>query len=273
MLLTVNHTTNYNYDDNLIGLMQTTKLIPSPYNGLKIIEWDVTRNSEKGGEIFKDAEGNNIINFKSNDSDKIINFTVIGKVETFNTDGIYNSENDKISPLVYLRNTNLTQPNKEILDLASDAKGKFENSETLKIAHSILALVSDQISYVPYTTNTHTTAAEAMSQKKGVCQDQAHIMISAAKALGIPARYVSGYMHKNQNDSKFQATHAWAELYIKDIGWIGFDPTNQCCPDERYIRVSCGLDASFAAPIRGVYYGNSIENLDIHVQTIENSPQ
>ena len=56
MLLTVNHTTNYNYDDNLIGLMQTTKLIPSPYNGLKIIEWDVTRNSEKGGEIFKDAE-------------------------------------------------------------------------------------------------------------------------------------------------------------------------------------------------------------------------
>jgi len=171
MLLTVNHTTNYNYDDNLIGLMQTTKLIPSPYNGLKIIEWDVTRNSEKGGEIFKDAEGNNIINFKSNDSDKIINFTVIGKVETFNTDGIYNSKNDKISPLVYLRNTNLTQPNKEILDLASDAKGKFENSETLKIAHSILALVSDQISYVPYTTNTHTTAAEAMSQKKGVCQD------------------------------------------------------------------------------------------------------
>ena len=98
-------------------------------------------------------------------------------------------------------------------------------------------------------------------------------MISAAKSIGLPSRYVSGYMHKNENDSEFQATHAWAEVYINDLGWVGFDPTNLCSPDERYIRVSCGLDASFAAPIRGVYYGNSNENLEISVQTIENSPQ
>ena len=63
----------------------------------------------------------------------------------------------------------------------------------------------------------------SIDQEKGVCQDQAHIMISAARYLGIPSRYVNGYMHKNRNDSEFQATHAWAELYINKLGWVGFD--------------------------------------------------
>ena len=80
-------------------------------------------------------------------------------------------------------------------------------------------------------------------------------------------------MHKNLNDSEFQATHAWAELYIEDLGWVGFDPTNQCCPDERYIRVACGLDASYAAPIRGVFFGNGNEKLEITVNTTELSSQ
>ena len=157
--------------------------------------------------------------------------------------------------------------------MAQEAVTKAKNSDYIEIAHNILMLIAEKVKYVPYTTNTQTTAAVAIDQEKGVCQDQAHIMISAARSLNIPARYVSGYMHKNQNDSEFQATHAWAELFIKDLGWIGFDPTNKCCPDERYIRVSCGLDASYAAPIRGVFYGETKEDLDISVQTLESSAQ
>ena len=80
-------------------------------------------------------------------------------------------------------------------------------------------------------------------------------------------------MHNNKNYSKYQATHAWAELYINDLGWVGFDPTNRCCPDERYIRISCGLDASYAAPIRGIVNGGLKESLNIDVQTLEVSAQ
>ena len=103
-------------------------------------------------------------------------------------------------------------------------------------------------------------------------------MVSAARTINIPARYINGYMHNNSHSSEFQSTHAWAEFFIEDLGWVGFDPTNGCSPDERYIRVSCGLDASEAAPIKGVFYGhngqnNLIENLDIHVQTLENNSQ
>ena len=110
------------------------------------------------------------------------------------------------------------------------------------------------------TTSNETTAIVAYQQKKGVCQDQAHIMISAARSIGIPARYVNGYMHNNSHSSEFQSTHAWAEFYIENLGWVGFDPTNNCSPDERYIRVSCGLDANYAAPIKGVFYGRSNSN-------------
>ena len=273
MHLSINHTTQYNYDNNLNGLFQTTKLIPTPYNGLKINSWKVTKNSETGGERYLDAEGNVIMNFKSDSKDKKIKFVVSGEVETFDTNGVYENLNDKINPLVYLRGTKLTEFDNNIYYMAKEAEGNFKKNNTIEIAHGILNLVANRIDYVPYTTNNQTTAVVAMAQKKGVCQDQAHIMIAAAKSIGIPARYVSGYMHKNLNDSEFQATHAWAELYIENLGWIGFDSTNQCCPDERYIRVSCGLDASYAAPIRGVYFGNGKEKLEITVNTSELSSQ
>ena len=92
-------------------------------------------------------------------------------------------------------------------------------------------------------------------------------MISAARFLGIPARYINGYMHNNMNSSEFQSTHAWAELYFQNLGWVGFDPTNRCSPDERYIRVSSGLDANYAAPVKGIIYGTSTEKLKIKVET------
>ena len=76
MLLTINHTTNYEYNDNLLGLIQTTKLTPSPYNGLKIIEWSVKRNNKEGGVVFRDGEGNNIVNFKSEALEKTVKFEV-----------------------------------------------------------------------------------------------------------------------------------------------------------------------------------------------------
>ena len=273
MYLSINHTTQYIYDENLYGLFQATKLTPTPYNGLKIKSWKVTKNFETGGEKYLDAEGNVIVNFQTDCNTKIVKFIVTGKVETFDTNGIYKNTYDKINPLVYLRSTKLTEFNNDIYYLAKEAESNSRKNSPIEIAHNILTCVANRIEYVPYTTNNNTTAAMAFAQKKGVCQDQAHIMIAAAKSIGIPARYVSGYMHKNLNDSEFQATHAWAELYIEDLGWVGFDPTNQCCPDERYIRVSCGLDASYAAPIRGVFFGNGNEKLEITVNTSELSSQ
>ena len=271
MLLSVKHKTKYEYAEQISGVVQSTRLTPSNYNGLKIISWDVQRSIGINGLTYKDSAGNIINTYSNYDDISNIEFLVSGEVETFDTNGIYSSEIDKTNPYSYLRNTNLTETDTEIKDLALSSQTKSDDK--IETGHELLSNIANLVKYIPYTTNTFTTAAEALKQKKGVCQDQAHIMISAARFLGIPARYINGYMHNNMNSSEFQSTHAWAELYFQNLGWVGFDPTNQCCPDERYIRVSCGLDASYAAPIRGIFYGNTAETLDIDVQTIENCSQ
>ena len=277
MELSVKHTTSYEYNVPIENLIQTTKLYPSENNALKIINWNVTRDGSRKSKIYTDGEGNIIQSFSNKSKVKSVNFFVNGKVETFDTKGIYNNPLDKINPIVYLRNTTLTQSDSAIIELAHDAKNGTSKNH-LDVSHELLRLVAERVEYKPLTTSNETTAIVAYSQKKGVCQDQAHIMISAARSIGIPARYVNGYMHNNSHSSEFQSTHAWAEFYIENLGWVGFDPTNNCSPDERYIRVSCGLDANYAAPIKGVFYGRSnsngsIEKLKISVQTLEYNSQ
>ena len=111
MELIIEHTTKYEYKDPVSGLIQTTKLYPSEYNGLKILEWNVHNDSAKKSKIYQDGEANNIQSFTNTNKVKKIQFTVLGKVETFDTKGIYQSASDKIDPLVYLRESNLTKAN------------------------------------------------------------------------------------------------------------------------------------------------------------------
>ena len=243
MEISIEHTTNYEYLKPISGLIQSTKLYPTEHNGLKIIKWSVERDASEKSKIYQDAEGNNIQNFTNKNKVKNIKFKVKGRVETFDTKGIYFSSTDKLDPLVYLRDTQLTNYDNEIKELANEALSSSSNDD-LETAHVLLKLVAERVEYKPLTTSQETSAIVAYKQKKGVCQDQAHIMIAAARSIGIPARYINGYMHNNSHSSEYQSTHAWAEFYITNLGWVGFDSTNNCSPDERYIKVSCGLDAN-----------------------------
>ena len=99
----------------------------------------------------------------------------------------------------------------------------------------------------------------------GVCQDHAHVFISAARLLGHPARYVSGYLMMDDRTHQ-EATHAWAEVLIEDLGWVGFDVSNGISPDERYVRIATGLDYREAAPISGIRFGTGEERLHVSIQ-------
>ena len=252
MEIIIEHTTKYEYKNPVAGLIQSTKLYPSEYNGLKILDWNVHHDSAEKSAVYKDGEANNIQSFTSLKKVKKIQFTVLGKVETFDTKGVYFNPDDKLDPCVYLRNSNLTIPDVDIKNLALEAKNGFKNDERLLISHNLMNLVREKVEYKPLSTNNETTAQVAYNQKKGVCQDQAHIMVSAARTINIPARYVNGYMHNNSHSSEFQSTHAWAEFFINDLGWVGFDPCHSSCINEKYIRVGCGYDFSFTSMIKGV---------------------
>ena len=137
--------------------------------------------------------------------------------------------------------------------------------DDLERAHRIARAVAEAIAYKPGVTHAHTTAAEALALGEGVCQDHAHAIIAAARAVGMPARYVSGYLMMNDRTHQ-DATHAWAEAHFEHIGWIGFDVSNGHSPDQRYIRVATGLDYRDAAPVRGMRYGAAQENLVVQLQ-------
>jgi len=111
-------------------------------------------------------------------------------------------------------------------------------------------------------TGTATKAGDALAAGHGVCQDFAQIFVASARLLGIPARYVSGHLAR---DEAQEAAHAWAEACVPDIGWIGFDPANGISPTDHYLRVAIGLDYLDAAPIRGARRGGGTESLTVSV--------
>jgi len=131
-------------------------------------------------------------------------------------------------------------------------KGEKDN---LVRMHSLSDHIADSVVYEVGTTDAKTTAEDALAAGTGVCQDHAHILIAAARKLGFPARYVSGYLMMNERVDQ-EASHAWTEVYLDPVGWVGFDVSNRISPDARYVRVATGLDYFEAAPVSGLRMGS-----------------
>jgi len=123
--------------------------------------------------------------------------------------------------------------------------------------------------YDDEATAVSTTASEAFEAGHGVCQDYVHIFCAAARALGIPARYVSGHLYRRDGANVQPATHAWAEAWDPELGWIAFDPTNGICADDAYVRIACGLDYRDAAPYSGTVAGGGRQELSVTVEVRE----
>jgi transglutaminase-like putative cysteine protease len=163
----------------------------------------------------------------------------------------------------FLASTTTTKANAAIEALARQHQG----SDRLEQLHRLSASVLKRVDYVIGATHAHTSAAEALRDGQGVCQDHAHVFISAARLMGAPARYVSGYLVVNENELA-EASHAWAEAHVDGLGWVGFDVSNQVSPDERYIKVAVGMDARGAAPVNGIRRGASSGNEEMAVEVL-----
>lgn len=266
MLLSVNHITRYVYDRPVRGTVQSHRLIPSRFEGQKVLDWAVSVSGGVMGGGFRDGAGDYVQSYTIAGPCDEITVQVTGQVETTDLAGVLRGHRETISPLAYLRQTPATQPDAAITALSA----AFTPQDVLGGAHSLARAVSEAITYASGTTHAATTAAQALALGAGVCQDHAQVLISAARHAGLPARYVSGYLHASQDGQAHEAAHAWAEIHLAGLGWVGFDPANQCCPDARYIRLGSGFDAQDAAPIRGVSRaqggnGAALENLSVTV--------
>jgi transglutaminase-like putative cysteine protease len=167
-----------------------------------------------------------------------------------------------LSPLAYLAPTALTAPNEEIKAFArkavEHAKEPWERCEALAEA------VVRAVRYKSGTSDVQDSAAAAFKSGEGVCQDHAHVYITAARSLGIPARYVSGYLYSGESGDA--ASHAWGDVWLgPDKGWRSLDVTHQCPAVRTYCRLAVGRDYLDAAPVRGVRQGGGGERMEANV--------
>ena len=262
MLLQVNHVTRYRYDQPVRGVVQSHRLTPTLTDGQKTHSWEITVTDGVAGGTFRDGAGDFVHSWSVLGPVSEIAVTVLGTIETKDMSGVLKGPRETIAPETYLRETGATRADVALAELARSVRA---TGDALGTAHALSAVVSDAIRYAPGSTSAHTTAAEALALGTGVCQDHAHAMIAVARCLDMPARYVSGYLHSTNDGDAHEAAHAWAEVFIPGLGWVGFDPANRCCPDARYIRLGSGLDAQDAAPIRGTARGPGKESLDVTV--------
>jgi transglutaminase-like putative cysteine protease len=265
MRLSIRHTTRYEYDPPAKWAGLRLKLFPSKFDTQRPGPWSVTVNGAAAAPMFTGPYGDAESLWTIVEPTSVIEIVAEGVVEVSDSAGVVRGLAEAARPGVFLRTSELTAPSAEIEALAQSVKG----ADVLEQMHALCGAVLDAVEYQQSSTSAHTTAAQALKLGRGVCQDHAHIFVTAARLRGVPARYVAGYLMADGSEQ----THAWAETFAPDLGWVGFDPANRRCPTELYVRLCAGIDAADAAPLRGSVQAMRQERLAVAVDIADVAQQ
>jgi transglutaminase-like putative cysteine protease len=263
MRLSVRHITRYEYDPPVQRASLRLKLYPPRFASQQPEAWSVSVNGAPIAPHFTNGLGEGESIWTSGDPHSALEILAEGMVNVSDSAGVVRGLADITRPAMFLRATSLTTPDAAIKALAA----AVPETDPLGRLHALSNAVRDAVDYLTAATLHSTTAAQAFAQGAGVCQDHAHIFIAAARSLGVPARYVAGYLAPDFEG--LHETHAWAEAYVPDLGWVGFDPSNRQSPTDAYIRLCAGIDALDAAPVRGSVSLGGDEALAVEVEVAQ----
>jgi transglutaminase-like putative cysteine protease len=264
MRLRISHATAYHYDTPPAGVTQILRKTPRNHDGQYVCDWRIDLSQDCLLHQYEDAFGNIIHSFTAEGPFSELTVAVEGEVDTQDTHGVVRGAIELFPPSLYLRETTLTQADTAIVEFAENARAA-NGKDALTLMHTLLGALNREITFDTDPTHVATTAPEAFALRRGVCQDLTHILIAAARRLGVPARYVSGHFYRTDGVTAQEAGHAWAEAYIENLGWVGFDATNGICTTDAHVRVAIGLDYLGAAPVRGTRRGGDGETLKVAV--------
>jgi transglutaminase-like putative cysteine protease len=229
-----------------------------------VAEWQIDVSTDTKLDAHEDAFGN-VTHVLSCGPVGDIKIIAEGLIETHDTGGVLRGADERFPAGMFLRTTELTEVNPAMAAVARQLRSEAEN-DTLGFLHTLMTEIGDHMTFDEDPTNSGTSAAEAFTLKRGVCQDYAHIFIACARTGGVPARFVSGHFLRSDGTVHQDAGHAWAEAYVDGLGWVGFDPANSICATDAHVRVAIGLDYLGAAPVRGTRYGGGSETLTVAVK-------
>lgn len=263
MHLAIEHDTHYRYDSPVTRSTQYLRLTPASSARQRVLSWqlDLPARASQG----LDAYGNTLHVLTLDKPHGEIHLRAHGVVET--SDAPAEPEADsRLPPQLFLRDSPLTLADAGLQTFAQDFAHTVQRTPRQGL-HDLMAALGGRMPYTPGSTDVATPAAQAFAQASGVCQDHAQVFAACARLLGVPARYVSGYLAA---DTEHVASHAWAEVWIEG-GWLGFDVSNQCLAASRHVKLAIGLDYLDACPVRGVRSGGGGEALQAMVQVVHAS--
>jgi transglutaminase-like putative cysteine protease len=272
MRLRISHKTTYHYVPPATRVIQVLRLTPRNHDGQYVVDWRIDVSADCRLDQHEDAFGNITHAFAADGPLPELSLLVEGEVETRDAQGIVRDAVERFPPSLFLRETALTACDADIAAFAAAAR-QSERDDALKVLHRLLERLHDHLHWDDDPTYVETTSAAAFALKHGICQDFAHIFITASRSLGIPARYVGGYFCRDADTAAPSAGHAWAEAFVPDLGWVAFDPANGICTTDAHARVAVGLDHLGAAPVRGMRYGGGTETLAINIHVDQASRQ
>jgi len=252
MRLRIEHTTRYEFSLPVAHGLQRLRLTPKCTQGQKVIDWHMRLTGAQAEVEYEDHNCNRTTLVSVGSGASMVEVHCTGLVVTADNAGVIGQHSGSMPLWAFLPQSPLTRPGPRIRAIMAGLD--IPRSDVLALLHGLSAQIVAEVRYAPGETEVHTSGEEAAALGLGVCQDHAHIFIGAARAAGIPARYVSGYLMMDDRIEQ-EATHAWAEAHVEGLGWVGFDVSNGISPDERYVRVATGRDYSEAAPVTGMSYG------------------
>ncbi|MGV6811302.1 MAG: transglutaminase family protein [Brevirhabdus sp.] len=264
MRLRIKHTTRYSFDSPVSFGLQQLRKTPKSTPAQNVVYWTTQVSGGKRELVFEDHH-HNTVELVSFDKD-ITEFSVQceGEIEATETHGIVGRHRGPTPLWLFRRATKFTRAGAGCRSLLRKVGG----DTPLDQMHALLHAVRDAVRYEIGSSETGWSAEEVLSHGSGVCQDHTHVFIACARELGLPARYVSGYLMMDDRVEQ-DAMHAWAEIHVPDLGWVGFDVSNGISPDRRYVRVATGLDYSEAAPVTGSRLGGAGEALSVAIEVAQ----
>ncbi len=264
MRLRIAHTTSVRYDPPATGVIQVLRLTPRNHEGQHVVGWRIDISTDSRLNAHEDAFGNLTHVFTADGPVESLSITVDGEADTQNTDGVVRGTLERFPPGLFLRDTSLTLADERIRDFALAIRAA-SGGDVLAELHGLLDHLHDEMEGETDPLQTEAASAkEVFARKRGIARDLSHIFIGAARSLGIPARYVAGYLCVDGTVEQ-HAGHAWAEAFVPRLGWVAFDPANRVCPTDAYVRVAVGLDALGAIAVRGTRYGTGAEQLAVSI--------
>ena len=271
----INHLTKYTYSNTVIDAANRIMLYPINDAFQKVTSQKITINTNPSIETYTDYFDNTVGTFMI--VEPHISLVIESEIEVDVYPRMF--PEDEIEPAKQWQTLKEISTQTAFIDfvklkqfsgtkeVAAYLQTFDKNSVTpYQFLQALSSFIFNEFKYIKGITTVHTTLDEVWEIKSGVCQDFTNFMIQAFKMMGIPTRYVSGYLCPYESFSRGEgATHAWVEAFIPNYGWLGFDPTNNIIATEHHVRLAIGRNYNDCSPVKGVFRGKVEDKLEVNV--------